>query len=388
MIQCQETSILDAGLEIINIKIKTICASVDEQSNMSSLYSQIVRRYLRQRRDTFPGNNYVTEDQGWTTYNILLRLNYDSWYYDTTYWSNEAINENHIGLNAFLAWIAVAVESAFVSGRGFFLFRPGRPLFLSITIGPGSLLSTSALDFWRGSLVFVLLECSLSLLGDFLGLSPFKAGLGALVRGFVLLAASTRQFKGFQNSDLSRSLLSPALSLTERWLVVSPFDNNCKCYHEIHHSFIDPFWYTFMKHTPKIHNRRWYLITCLLVWGILFKLSSKLELSVCLFGLSLSFFKGSTMIGPRPRNAAAFLVTALVRLPVKAAGVTLGVLTTNDEIDLSLTLTGSIIGDSASSALTFFLLNGKNFDLTSCILWSALKSIHQKVRMRGIKDTC
>jgi hypothetical protein len=78
MIQCQETSILDAGLEIINIKIKTICASVDEQSNMSSLYSQIVCRYLRQRRDTFPGNNYVTEDQGWTTYNILLRLNYDS----------------------------------------------------------------------------------------------------------------------------------------------------------------------------------------------------------------------------------------------------------------------------------------------------------------------
>lgn len=129
-----------------------------------------------------------------------------------------------------------------------------------------------------------------------------------------------------------------------------------------------------------------YLITCLLVWGILLKLSSKLELSVCLFELSLSFFKGSTMIGPRPRNAAAFLVTALVRLLVEAAGVTLGVLTTNDEIDLSLTLTGSVMGDSASSALTFFLLNGKTFDLTSCILWSALKSIHQKVRIRGAKD--
>jgi hypothetical protein len=26
------------------------------------------------------------------------------------------------------------------------------------------------------------------------------------------------------------------------------------------------------------------------------------------------------------------------------------------------------MGDSASSALTFFLLNGKTFDLTSCIL--------------------
>ena len=123
-----------------------------------------------------------------------------------TYWSNEAINENHIGLNAFLAWIAVAVEAAFVSGRGFFLFRPGRPLFLSSTIGSGSSLLLSS------TLTFVLLKCSL--LGDSLN-SPFKAGLCALVRGFVLLAASTRQFRGFQSSDLSKSLLSSALSLTE-----------------------------------------------------------------------------------------------------------------------------------------------------------------------------
>jgi len=72
------TSILDAGFKIINIKIRTTSASVAEQSNMSSLYSQIVGRYLRQRRVAFPGNNYVTEDQGWITSNILLRLKYDS----------------------------------------------------------------------------------------------------------------------------------------------------------------------------------------------------------------------------------------------------------------------------------------------------------------------
>jgi hypothetical protein len=74
------------------------------------------------------------------------------------------------------------------------------------------------------------------------------------------------------------------------------------------------------------------------------------------------------MIGPRPRNAAAFLVTALVRRPVEPAGVILGVFTTNEEIDLSFLLIGSVMGDSASSALIFFLLNGKTFDLTSCIL--------------------
>jgi hypothetical protein len=111
-----------------------------------------------------------------------------------------------------------------------------------------------------------------------------------------------------------------------------------------------------------------YLFTCLLVWGTLPKLLSKLELSVCLFNLSLSFFGGSTIIGPRPRNSAVFLVTALVRRPVEPAGVIRGVFTTSEEIDLSFLLAGNVLGDSASSALTFFLLNGKIFALTSCRL--------------------
>jgi len=67
-------------------------------------------------------------------------------------------------------------------------------------------------------------------------------------------------------------------------------------------------------------------------------------------------------------TAAAFLATALVRRPVKPVGFTLGVSTTNEEIDLSLILVGSEILDETSSALIFFLLNGKSFDLTSCKL--------------------
>jgi hypothetical protein len=100
----------------------------------------------------------------------------------------------------------------------------------------------------------------------------------------------------------------------------------------------------------------------------LLKLLSKLELSIFLFNLSLSFFRGSTIIGPRPRNAAVFLVTALDRRPVEPAGVIRGVFTTSEEIDLSFLLIGNVLGYSASSALTFFLLNGKTFALTSCRL--------------------
>lgn len=78
------------------------------------------------------------------------------------------------------------------------------------------------------------------------------------------------------------------------------------------------------------------------------------------------------MIGPRPRKAAAaaaaFLATALVRRPVKPVGFTLGVLTTSEEIDLSFLLVGSEVGDGTSSALIFFRLKGKSFDLTSCKL--------------------
>jgi hypothetical protein len=86
---------------------------------------------------------------------------------------------------------------------------------------------------------------------------------------------------------------------------------------------------------------------------------------------SFSFFTGLSVVGPRPRKAAAaaFLVTTLVRRPVDPAGVNLGVGTTNEEIDLSfILLLGGEIGDATSSALIFFRLNGKILDLTSCRL--------------------
>jgi hypothetical protein len=118
--------------------------------------------------------------------------------------------------------------------------------------------------------------------------------------------------------------------------------------------------------------------TFLLVWGTLLKLSSKLILSACLLALPLSFSTGSR-IGPRPRNAAAaaFLVTALVRRPVKPV-VIRGVSTTNEEIDLSFLLIGTEMGDSTLASSIFVFFDGKIFDLTSCLLWSALESRYQK----------
>ena len=129
------------------------------------------------------------------------------------------------------------------------------------------------------------------------------------------------------------------------------------------------------------------LFTCLLGCGALFELAGKLELWEWLSQLSNSFFTGSSIIGPRPCKeaaaaAAAFLATALVRRPVKPVDFTLGVLTTSEEIDLSFLLVGSEIGDATSSALIFFLLNGKSFDLTSCKLWSALKITKSKKQRR------
>lgn len=79
------------------------------------------------------------------------------------------------------------------------------------------------------------------------------------------------------------------------------------------------------------------------------------------------------MVKLQPRNVAALLATAFVRLPVMVACVdTLGVLTTNDESDLSFLLAGNVAEGKASGAFTFLLLKGKIFALTSCKLWSGL----------------
>lgn len=74
-----------------------------------------------------------------------------------------------------------------------------------------------------------------------------------------------------------------------------------------------------------------------------------------------------------PCKAEAFLETALDLLPVMVAWVdTLGVLTTNDESDLSFLLAGNVVEGTASGAFTFLLLKGKILALTSCKLWSGL----------------
>lgn len=72
-------------------------------------------------------------------------------------------------------------------------------------------------------------------------------------------------------------------------------------------------------------------------------------------------------------KAPAFLATALDLLPVMVAWAdTLGVLTTNDDRDLSFLLAGNVCEGTASGALTFLLLKGKILVLTSCKLWSGL----------------
>lgn len=74
-----------------------------------------------------------------------------------------------------------------------------------------------------------------------------------------------------------------------------------------------------------------------------------------------------------PCKAAAFLATALDLLPVMVAWVdTLGVLTTNDDRDLSFLLAGNVLEGTTSGAFIFLLLKGKILALTSCRLWSGL----------------
>ena len=78
---------------------------------------------------------------------------------------------------------------------------------------------------------------------------------------------------------------------------------------------------------------------------------------------------GSSIRGLNPRKLEALLVITFVLLPVKPDCVaTLGVLTTNEESDLSFLLTGNVIVGTASGSLTFLLLKGKIFDRTSCKL--------------------
>lgn len=67
------------------------------------------------------------------------------------------------------------------------------------------------------------------------------------------------------------------------------------------------------------------------------------------------------------------LVTALICLPVELICVaTLGVLTTNEESDLSLILTGDTVVGAFSGSSAFLLLEGKIVSLMSCKLLSAL----------------
>lgn len=72
----------------------------------------------------------------------------------------------------------------------------------------------------------------------------------------------------------------------------------------------------------------------------------------------------SWILGVCPCNAAAFLVPALVRRPVKpVCAATRGVFTTNEERDLSFLLAGSVGRGKFSRASTFLLLKGNIFAL-------------------------
>ena len=118
--------------------------------------------------------------------------------------------------------------------------------------------------------------------------------------------------------------------------------------------------------------------TCLIFWVNLVKVSGELKPSGCSSTESSSFLTGFSIGKLEPRKADAFLDTALDLLPVIAVCVdTLGVLTTNDESDLSFLLTGNVTEAVTSGAFTFLLLKGKILILTSCKLWSGLITKNQ-----------
>lgn len=92
--------------------------------------------------------------------------------------------------------------------------------------------------------------------------------------------------------------------------------------------------------------------------------------------LSFILFMDSWISGLSPQNVAAFLAAALVRLPCKDVCAAIwGMLTTNDESDLSFLLAGNVTRGKFSRASIFLLFNGNILDLKSCRLWSALQMV-------------
>lgn len=127
------------------------------------------------------------------------------------------------------------------------------------------------------------------------------------------------------------------------------------------------------------NRRRKKNLTCLLLIADLLGFP---EFSVSLSTYSSSLLTDSWVPGLCPRNMAALLATALVCLPVKLVCVAnRGVLTTNEERDLSFLLTGKERSGKFSGASTFLLLKGNIFALKSCKLWSGLQVIQHYNRL-------
>lgn len=114
--------------------------------------------------------------------------------------------------------------------------------------------------------------------------------------------------------------------------------------------------------------------TCFLLCTILLIVSAELVLSSCSSELS-SFLIGS------PCEPVVFLAVAFDLLPVRLLCAAMrGVLTTNEESDLSFLRTGNVAG-ATSGALIFLLFSGNSFALTSWRLWSGLHLIRWSHRL-------
>lgn len=112
-------------------------------------------------------------------------------------------------------------------------------------------------------------------------------------------------------------------------------------------------------------------LTWFLSWTLL-RISGEFEFSGKISVGSSSFLVGSSIAKLEARTGALFLPTDLVLLPVNPALIdTFGVLTTNEDKDLSFLLTGSEI-EGVTSGVLIFLLKGKILALMSCKLWSGL----------------
>lgn len=126
--------------------------------------------------------------------------------------------------------------------------------------------------------------------------------------------------------------------------------------------------------TPKFSvSFTWFLSLTLL------RVSGEHELSWQISVGSSSFLIDSPTTKLEARIGALFLATDLVLLAVNPVLIdTFGVLTTNDDKDLSFLLTGSEIEGVTSGVLTF-LLKGKILALISCKLWSGLHIVFKQV---------